>query len=205
MATAVVTLSGGNVVSLAFAPELGVAGVPTAETGTEQPLDSGPNPIAPELKEAAWGFGAFLVFLFVMRLFLVPKVRQGMAERYDSIRADFDGADKAKADARADVAKYEESLVEVRAEAAKRVDAARSTLDRERGEAITAANQRIAARKAEAEAAAAAEREAARDQISAAVTTVTATATSIAVGKQADNSVVTQAVAQAMQNTGGRS
>ena len=48
------------------------------------------------------------------------------------------------------------------------------------------------------------ERAAARDQISAAVTSVTATATSIAVGKQADNSVVTQAVAQAMQSTGAR-
>ena len=131
-------------------------------------------------------------------------IRKGMAERYDGIRADLEGADAAKADARAEVAKYEAALVEVRAEAAKRVDAARVTLDRERGEAIAAANQRIAAKKAEAEAAAAAERAAARDQISAAVTSVTATATSIAVGKQADNSVVTQAVAQAMQSTGAR-
>ena len=203
MATAVVTLSGGSVVSVRLASEKGVAAAPRAEEGAE-PKDMGPNPISPELKELAWGFGSFLVFLVIMRLFLVPKVRKGMAERYDGIRADLEEADAAKADARAEVAKYEAALVEVRAEAAKRVDAARVTLDRERGEAIAAANQRIAAKKAEAEAAAAAERAAARDQISAAVTSVTATATSIAVGKQADNSVVTQAVAQAMQSTGAR-
>jgi F-type H+-transporting ATPase subunit b len=149
-----------------------------AEAGTEEPEDMGPNPISPEGKELAWGFGSFLVFLVIMRLFLVPKVRKGMAERYEGIRADLEGADVAKADARAEVAKYEAALVEVRAEAAKRVDAARVTLDRERGEAIAAANARIAEKKA--------------------------AATTIAVGKQADNAVVTQAVSQAMQNAGAR-
>ena len=204
MTTAVVALSGGNVVSLVLAPEVGAAGVPTAETGSEAPVDTGPNPISPELKEVAWGFGPFLVFLVIMRLFLVPKVRKGMAARYDGIRADLEGADTAKAEARAEVQRYESALADVRVEATARLDAARATLDRERGEAIAAANQRIAAKKAEAEAAAAAERAAARDQISAAVATVTTTATTIAVGKQADNSVVTQAVAQAMQNLGAR-
>lgn len=206
MTTAVVTLSGGSVVSMVLASEEGETTTlgAAAEAGTEEPEDMGPNPISPEGKELAWGFGSFLVFLVIMRLFLVPKVRKGMAERYEGIRADLEGADVAKADARAEVAKYEAALVEVRAEAAKRVDAARVTLDRERGEAIAAANARIAEKKAAAEAAAAAERAAARDQISAAVTTVTATATTIAVGKQADNAVVTQAVSQAMQNAGAR-
>ena len=44
--------------------------------------DMGPNPIAPEGKELFWGAGTFLVFLFVMQVFLVPKVRAGMAARY---------------------------------------------------------------------------------------------------------------------------
>ena len=32
---------------------------------------------APEPKELLWGFGAFAVFLILMRLWLVPKVKQG--------------------------------------------------------------------------------------------------------------------------------
>lgn len=217
MATAVVALSGGSVVSLVLAEgetgttiatteEMLTTAAPEAATGEAATVkeDTGPNPIAPEGKELLWGFGSFLVFLVIMRLFLVPKVRKGMADRYDGIRADLESADAAKADARSEVAKYEAALVEVRAEAAKRVDAARATLDAERATAIAEANKRIAAKKAEAEAAVAAERAAVRDQINAAVTTVTTTATSIAVGKSADNAVVTQAVAQAMQNSGAR-
>ncbi len=219
MATAVVALSGGSVVSLVLAEGETGTTTPTAEemlttaapaavnaesAATTETAKTGPNPIAPEGKELVWGFGSFLVFLVIMRLFLVPKIRKGMASRYDGIRADLEGADAAKADARSEVAKYEAALAEVRVEAAKRVDAARVTLDAERATAIAEANKRIAAKKADAEAEVAAQRAAVRDQISAAVTTVTATATSIAVGKSADNAVVTQAVTQAMQNTGAR-
>lgn len=215
MATAVIALSGGSVVSLVLAEgetgttvptgeEMLMTAAPTSGEAVAEVEKTGPNPIAPEGKELVWGFGSFLVFLVIMRLFLVPKVRKGMAARYDGIRADLEGADAAKADARGEVAKYEAALAEVRAEAAKRVDAARATLDSERSAAIAAANTRIAAKKAEAEAAVAAERAAVRDQISAAVATVTSTATSIAVGKSADNAVVTQAVTQAMQNSGAR-
>ena len=215
MATAVIALSGGSVVSLVLAEgetgttvptgeEMLMTAAPASGEAVAEVESTGPNPIAPEGKELVWGFGSFLVFLVIMRLFLVPKVRKGMAARYDGIRADLEGADAAKADARSEVAKYESALAEVRVEAAKRVDAARVTLDSERAAAIAAANTRIAAKKADAEAAVAAERAAVRDQISAAVATVTTTATSIAVGKSADNAVVTQAVTQAMQNSGAR-
>lgn len=215
MATAVIALSGGSVVSLVLAEgetgttvptgeEMLMTAAPASGEAVAEVESTGPNPIAPEGKELVWGFGSFLVFLVIMRLFLVPKVRKGMAARYDGIRADLEGADAAKADARSEVAKYESALAEVRAEAAKRVDAARVTLDSERAAAIAAANTRIAEKKADAEAAVAAERAAVRDQISAAVATVTTTATSIAVGKSADNAVVTQAVTQAMQNSGAR-
>lgn len=215
MATAVIALSGGSVVSLVLAEgetgttvptgeEMLMTAAPASGEAVAEVESTGPNPIAPEGKELVWGFGSFLVFLVIMRLFLVPKVRKGMAARYDGIRADLEGADAAKADARSEVAKYESALAEVRVEAAKRVDAARVTLDSERAAAIAAANTRIAAKKADADAAVAAERAAVRDQISAAVATVTTTATSIAVGKSADNAVVTQAVTQAMQNSGAR-
>ena len=177
----------------------------TAETGTLQPVDMGPNPIAPEVKEFVWTFGPFLVFLILMRYFLFPRLRKGMDSRYESIRSDHDGAEAAKADARAEVAKYDAALAGVRAEAAQRIDAARQTLDQERQRAIAEVNARIAAKKAEAESAANAERAAAQAQVSAAVTSVTSTVASLALGKTADAGVVSQAVSEAMQNAGSRS
>jgi len=101
---------------------------PTAETGTLEVEKTGPNPIAPENKELLWSFGAFIIFLILMRYFLFPRLRKGMDSRYESIRSNHDGADAAKADARAEVAKYDTALVGVRAEAAQRIDAARQTL-----------------------------------------------------------------------------
>lgn len=177
----------------------------TAETGTLEVVDAGPNPIAPEGKELMWTFGPFIIFLILMRYFLFPRLRKGMDSRYESIRSNHDGADAAKADARAEVAKYDAALVGVRAEAAERIDAARQTLDQERQRAIAEVNARIAAKKAEAESAASAERAAAQAQVSAAVTSVTSTLASLALGKTADASVVSQAVSEAMQNAGSRS
>jgi len=178
---------------------------PTAETGTLEVEKTGPNPIAPENKELLWSFGAFIIFLILMRYFLFPRLRKGMDSRYESIRSNHDGADAAKADARAEVAKYDTALVGVRAEAAQRIDAARQTLDQERQRAIAEVNARIAAKKAEAESAANAERAAAQAQVSAAVTSVTSTVASLALGKTADAGVVSQAVSEAMQNAWSRS
>ncbi|MEI8160211.1 MAG: ATP synthase F0 subunit B [Actinomycetes bacterium] len=177
----------------------------SVETGTLEAEKTGPNPIAPENKELLWSFGAFIIFLILMRYFLFPRLRKGMDSRYESIRSNHDGADAAKADARAEVAKYDTALVGVRAEAAQRIDAARQTLDQERQRAIAEVNARIAAKKAEAEAAANAERTAAQAQVSAAVTSVTSTLASLALGKTADAGVVSQAVSEAMKNAGSRS
>ena len=91
----------------------------SAETGSEEgaPVSAGPNPIAPEIKELAWGAGSFIVFLFFMRLFLVAKVRKGMASRYESIQADHEYASATRDGAKQDVARYESAVAEIRSEA----------------------------------------------------------------------------------------
>lgn len=203
MLTAIVTRSGESLVAVKVVDAQSVAAEEASgEAVTEE--KSAPNPIAPEMKEILWSFIPFLIFLVVMRYVLYPRLRKGMDARYEGIRSDIEGADTAKADARADVAKYEAALVEVRAEAAAKLDAARATVDQERSRAVAEANARIASKKAEAEAAAAAERAAVKDQISAAVASVATAATSMAVGKPADPNVVSQAVSQAMQTVGAR-
>ena len=175
----------------------------SAETGSEEgaPVSAGPNPIAPEIKELAWGAGSFIVFLFLMRLFLVPKVRKGMARRYESIQADHEYASATRDGAKQDVARYESAVAEIRSEAARRLEAARLTLDKERSAKIAEVNEQIAVRRTQAETEVAAARAAAQGQIVSAVTAVTTRATQIAVGVSPDNAVVTRSVQQAMEGT----
>ena len=165
--------------------------------------DMGPNPIAPEGKEFFWGAGTFLVFLFVMRVFLVPKVRKGMDARYGAIREGHESADATRASAQNDVAKYEAALAEVRAEAAARLDKARQTLDAERQSKVAEANARIAAKRAEADRALETARASARGEVAAAVSSVASRAAQLVLGKAPDAGLIKRAVDNTM--SGGRS
>jgi len=177
--------------------------VVSAETGSEEgaPVSAGPNPIAPEIKELAWGAGSFIVFLFFMRLFLVPKVRKGMASRYESIQADHEYASATRDGAKQDVARYESAIAEIRSEAARRLETARQTLAKERQEKVAQVNAQIAQRRTAAEAEVAAARAAAQSQIVTAVGAVTTRATQIAVGVSPDAAIVSRSVQQAMEGT----
>ena len=177
--------------------------VVSAETGSEEgaPVSAGPNPIAPEIKELAWGAGSFIVFLFFMRLFLVPKVRKGMASRYESIQADHEYASATRDGAKQDVARYESAITEIRSEASRRLEIARQTLDKERQEKVVQVNAQIAQRRAVAETEVAAARAAAQSQIVTAVGAVTTRATQIAVGVSPDAAIVSRSVQQAREGT----
>ncbi len=156
------------------------------------------NPIFPEVKEVIWGFGSFVVLAIVLRYVLFPKVRAGMTARYDSIQGDFDKADTLTASARAEVAEYDAQVASVRADAQRRVDAARATLEAERNDMLTAANARIAERRAAAAAEVDAARQAASSQVAAAVSDVAARAGELATGKAPSADVVTAAVNASM-------
>ncbi|MFK7917873.1 MAG: hypothetical protein AB8G14_07335 [Ilumatobacter sp.] len=156
------------------------------------------NPIAPEMKEVIWGGGAFIVMLVVLRVWLFPKVREGMASRYDSIQSDRESADTLTAAARADVAEFEARLASVRSDAQQRTDSARATLEAERNEAIGAANARIAEKRAAVAAEVEAARQAAMGDVEAAVTDVVGRATEIAVGTAPSADTVRTAVQDTM-------
>jgi F-type H+-transporting ATPase subunit b len=170
----------------------------TGSTATEAST-TGPNPIAPEGKELVWGAGSFLVFLVIMRIFLFPKLKKGMDARYKGVQADHEYAESTRIAARTDVSRYESALVEIRAQAAGRIDKARQTLDAERASKIAEVTARITQQRSTAESEANAARLAVRDQIAAAVATVAERTTQIAVGKNPDAAVVQRAVAQAME------
>jgi F-type H+-transporting ATPase subunit b len=160
--------------------------------------DEGPSPIMPEVKELAWGAGAFIVFALLMRFVLFPRLKRGMDARYDGIRTDLEGAEQLTASARTEVADYEAQLAAVRAEANARVDAARATLEAERQTRLAAVNAGINERRAAALADIDAARAAARSQIESAVTDVAARAGELATGKRPDAAVVSAAVRNVM-------
>jgi F-type H+-transporting ATPase subunit b len=160
--------------------------------------DPGPSPIAPEVKELAWGAGSFIVLFVIMRLVLFPRLKTGMDARYGKIRGDHESADSVRAAAKAEVAAYEAELATVKAEARQRIDAARVTLEGERTAALTEANARIAARRAEAMEAADAAKTAAAEHIGAAVVDVSSRVTELATGRRPDAAQVSTIVSALM-------
>jgi F-type H+-transporting ATPase subunit b len=166
--------------------------VAAAEETTAE--DEGPSPIAPELKELAWGGGSFIVLFVLMRVWLFPKVKKGMHARYGKIRGDHEAADQVRAQARAEVTDYEHELASVKAEAARRIEAARHELESQRATAIAAANERIAAKRAAANAANDAARAEASQHIRAAVVDVSGRAAELATGRRPGADVVDRVV-----------
>lgn len=196
MLTAVVTFAGPT-----FEVSLVDSTFVTAEEGTEaKGPESDLNPIFPELKEVAWGFGAFVVLALAMRLFLFRKVRDGMSARYDRIEGDRVSAEESTTSARADVAEYEAQVASARADAQTRVEAARATLEAERTEQIAAANARIADKRGAAAAEVDAAKQAARGQVESAVVDVSARLSELATGRRPSDDVVSRAVGDAMNH-----
>ena len=194
MLTAVVTQTGSS-----FSVELLGATNAHAWLATEvAPPEKDLNPIFPEIKEVAWGFGSFVVLALLMRFVLFPKLKKGMDDRYNGIRADHEQADETRAAARAEVANYEAQLATVKAEAAGRLDVARQQLEAERQEKITALNARLAEARAAAAADAERARAAASDQIRAAVSDVAGRVGELAIGRRPSADVVDRVVTEVM-------
>ena len=171
-----------------------VLNLPHSHVAAAATEDAGPSPIAPEVKELAWGAGSFIVLFVIMRLVLFPRLKQGMDARYGKIRGDHDTADSVRAAAKAEVAEYEAELATVKAEARQRIDAARVTLEGERTAALTEANARIGARRAEAMEASDAAKAAAAEHIEAAVVDVSSRVTELATGRRPDAAEVSTIV-----------
>lgn len=165
---------------------------------SEGTCDPGPGPIMPELKELYWGGGAFLVFAILMRVLLYPKLKKGMTARYEGIRAAHESADAERAQARAEVAEYEQQLAGIKAEAARKVEAARASVEAERSKAIAELNGRLAEQRAAAAAQVETARNAARAQIREAVSDVAGRAGELATGKRPTAEVVSRVVDEVM-------
>jgi F-type H+-transporting ATPase subunit b len=180
------------------AADLHLQAVPQQETPTSEVVDEGPSPIAPELKELAWGAGAFVVLAILVRLFLYPRIKKGMDARYAMIRDERETADATRAAAEAELSEYEAELARVRADAANRIDAARQTLEAERQAKLSEVNAEIAAKRSAAAADAEAARAAAQEQVLTAATSVTEAAAARVLGRPVDRDKTRAAVEAAL-------
>jgi len=218
--TAVVTLSGDSLVAVRL--QTASSEPPTTEApaaseahGSDETAaadgdheattqDAGPSPIAPELKEMAWGIGAFVVLALVMRYAVWPRLSQGIKARYESIERGHSDAVALRESAKGEVAAYEAAVAGARAEAAARVDAARQQLESERQARLTEVNAAIAERKATAAAEVEAARQAAAGQVNDAVGTVASRLVELVTGNAPGADAVRGAV-ESVAATGVRS
>jgi F-type H+-transporting ATPase subunit b len=173
-----------------------------ADEGGEEAHEEVPendlNPIFPEVKEIAWGFGSFIVFAVLLRYVFFPKLRKSMDARYFAIRAGHEQAEKVTDDAREAVARYDAQVAGIRTEAQQRIEAARATLESERSEQLAAVNTRIAEKRAAAATHAEQARQAAQADVEAAVRAVASRAGELATGQTPDPQVVNDAVTAVM-------
>ncbi|HET6286438.1 MAG TPA: F0F1 ATP synthase subunit B [Amycolatopsis sp.] len=87
--------------------------------------DGATNPILPHIPELILGFVAFLLLLWVLKKYVVPRFEAMYEERSKLIEGGIERAEKAQAEAEENLAQYKAQLAEARSEAAKIRDDAR--------------------------------------------------------------------------------
>jgi F-type H+-transporting ATPase subunit b len=102
-----------------------------ANNDTERCIES-PSPILPASNEILWGSLSFIVLFVALWKFGIPAAKSMMDARTERIRADLDGADRARAEAETILADYQRQLAEARTEAGRIIEEARQQADQVR-------------------------------------------------------------------------
>jgi F-type H+-transporting ATPase subunit b len=174
--------------------------VPRQETTTTTAsTEEAPNPILPVGNEVWWGLGCFLALVLLMRVWLFPKLKNGMVARNAKIQGDLDEAERVREEAADDVAAYEAALAEARGEAARILEVARHEVDADRTAKVSAANARIAEQRATATAELEAARAAALGQVEDIVVEVGSVAAERLLGKPIDRGVARPIVSEVVR------
>jgi F-type H+-transporting ATPase subunit b len=103
-----------------------------------------PSPLLPAKNEVIWGSAAFAVLLLAMWKFGVPAVKNMEKAREDRIRNDLEGAEKARTEAEAEKAQYQEQIADARNEAGRIIEEARQSAEQVRRDLIVRAEAEAA-------------------------------------------------------------
>jgi len=104
-----------------------------------------PSLLTPALPEIIWGAIAFAIVLFVLMKFAFPALKKGLKQREERIRSDLEAAERAREEARAEKARYDQQLAEARAETNRIVEQARQDAERVRADLVARAEADAAA------------------------------------------------------------
>jgi F-type H+-transporting ATPase subunit b len=107
--------------------------------GTIDDCQKAPSPLLPAKNEVIWGSAAFAVLLIAMWKFGVPAVKNMEKAREDRIRNDLEGAEKARTDAEAEKAQYQEQIADARNEGGRIIEEARQSAEQVRRDLIVRA------------------------------------------------------------------
>jgi F-type H+-transporting ATPase subunit b len=107
--------------------------------GSIDDCQKAPSPLKPATNEVIWGTAAFAVLLLAMWKFGVPAVRNMEQAREDRIRNDLEGAERARTEAEAEKARYEEQIADARNEAGRIIEEARQSAEQVRRDLIARA------------------------------------------------------------------
>jgi F-type H+-transporting ATPase subunit b len=100
--------------------------------------------ITPALPEIIWGSIAFAVVAFMLIKLAFPALRKGLKAREEKIREDLEAAERAKEEARAEKARYDQQLGDARAEAARIIEQARQAAEGVRTDLVARAAAEVA-------------------------------------------------------------
>ncbi|HIW91949.1 MAG TPA: F0F1 ATP synthase subunit B [Candidatus Corynebacterium avicola] len=92
----------------------------------ELPLEDSINPLVPKSYDIVWSLVSFIIIFLVFWKFVLPKLKQVMAERTEQIEGGIARAEEAQEEAKAALEKYNAQLAEARTEAAQIRDDARA-------------------------------------------------------------------------------
>jgi F-type H+-transporting ATPase subunit b len=92
--------------------------------------EAAPNPVIPHLSELILGLVAFLILLWLLKKYAVPRFEKMYEERTAAIEGGIAKAEKAQAEAEEALAKYQAQLKDAYSEAAKIRDDARLEAER---------------------------------------------------------------------------
>jgi F-type H+-transporting ATPase subunit b len=107
--------------------------------GTIDDCQKAPSPLLPAKNEVIWGSAAFLALLIAMWKFGVPAVKNMEKAREDRIRNDLEGAEKARTEAEAEKAQYQEQIADARNEGGRIIEEARQSAEQVRRDLIVRA------------------------------------------------------------------
>lgn len=100
-----------------------------------------PSPVVPHVEEIILGLAAFLLLLFIMRRYVVPRFEKIYTERTQQIEGGIERARAAEAEANRLLEQYRKQLAEARTEAAKIRDDARADAEGIRQDVLAQARE----------------------------------------------------------------